>query len=182
MTVQIRRRSARESDERLREIAIAAKAHWGYPRERVIEWASNGDFSAETLGQLEIWVAEAGRDIAGWASLAPGDEVAWLEDLWVDPRWMRQGVGSALFRRGRQRVAAPRRREDGMGGGAQRHRVLPADGRTRPPGQPDDGMGSRPGDVGRSFGLRRAHGAKWHMATAESGAHRPRRLPAWDRH
>lgn len=97
MTVQIRRRSARESHEQLREIAIAAKAHWGYPRERVVEWASKGDFSAETLGRLEIWVAEAGRDIAGWASLAAGDEVASLEDLWVDPRWMRQGVGSALF-------------------------------------------------------------------------------------
>lgn len=97
MTVQIRRGSARESDKRLREIAIAAKAHWGYPRERVVEWASKGDFSAETLGQLEIWVAEADGEIAGWASLSPGDEVAWLEDLWVDPRWMRQGVGSALF-------------------------------------------------------------------------------------
>jgi GNAT superfamily N-acetyltransferase len=97
MTIEIRRLAARDSDERLREIAIAAKGHWGYPRDRVVEWASKGDFSAETLGRLEIWVAEEGRDIAGWASLVPGDEVAWLEDLWIDPRWMRQGVGSALF-------------------------------------------------------------------------------------
>lgn len=97
MTIQIRRFRARDSNERLREIAIAAKAHWGYRRDRVVEWASKGDFSAETVGRLEIWVAEDGREIAGWASLVPGDEVAWLEDLWVDPRWMRQGLGSALF-------------------------------------------------------------------------------------
>jgi GNAT superfamily N-acetyltransferase len=97
MTVHIRRFAARDSGDRLREIAIAAKGHWGYPRDRVVEWASKGDFSAETLRRLEIWVAEQGCDIAGWASLVPGDEVAWLEDLWVDPGWMRQGVGSALF-------------------------------------------------------------------------------------
>ena len=97
MSVRIRRLTTRESDERLREVAIAAKAHWGYPRDQVVEWASRGDFSAQTLGRLEIWVAEDGREIAGWASLVPGDDVAWLEDLWVDPRWMREGVGSALF-------------------------------------------------------------------------------------
>ena len=97
MARQIRRFAARDSDERLRQIALAAKAHWGYPRDRVVEWASKGDFSPETLGRLEIWVAEEEREICGWASLVPGDEVAWLEDLWVDPRWMRQGAGSALF-------------------------------------------------------------------------------------
>jgi GNAT superfamily N-acetyltransferase len=95
--VQIRRLAARDSNERLRRIAVAAKAHWGYPRERVLEWAAKGDFAAETLGRLEIWVAQEGREIAGWASLVPGDEVAWLEDLWVEPPWMRRGVGSALF-------------------------------------------------------------------------------------
>jgi GNAT superfamily N-acetyltransferase len=98
MTVEIRRFVPQGSDERLRQVAIAAKAHWGHPHDRVVEWASKGDFSARTLGQLTIWVAEVERrDIAGWASLARREGVAWLEDLWVHPRWMGQGVGSALF-------------------------------------------------------------------------------------
>ena len=75
MTVEIRRFAAQESDDRLRQVALAAKAHWGYPREWVVEWASKGDFSEQTLRRLEIWVAEERRDIAGWASLIRRDEV-----------------------------------------------------------------------------------------------------------
>jgi GNAT superfamily N-acetyltransferase len=103
--VQIRPVSPDEG-ERLREITIAAKAHWGYEPARVVEWASQGDFSPDGLSRLEIWVAEDGGELAGWASLIDKGDVGWLEDLWIEPRWMGRGIGSALF----GQVAAEARR------------------------------------------------------------------------
>jgi GNAT superfamily N-acetyltransferase len=96
------RRARPAEDDRLREIAIAAKAHWGYELEQVRAWAAQLDFSA--AGQ-EFYVAEADGQAAAFMSLIPQGEVCVLEDLWVDPTAMGQGVGAALFRFGAERAA-----------------------------------------------------------------------------
>lgn len=96
-TFVIRRGSARDA-ARLREVAIAAKAHWGYGLERVREWAGAGGFTPETLGRMELFVAEADGKTIGWASLKGEGATAWLEDLWVEPDWIGRGVGSGLVR------------------------------------------------------------------------------------
>lgn len=83
---------------RLKEIAIASKGFWGYEPSLVREWADRGDFSPERLRELTLFVAEQGGRVVAWASLIPGGEAAWLEDLWVDPAWMGKGVGARLFR------------------------------------------------------------------------------------
>ena len=96
-SVRIRLARPREG-ERLREIAIAAKSHWGYDLERVRQWAAMGDFSADGLREKKVHVAEAeGRAIA-WAALIPRGELIWLDDLWVEPQWIGKGIGSLLFR------------------------------------------------------------------------------------
>jgi GNAT superfamily N-acetyltransferase len=96
--VLIRRGTDRDF-ARLREIAVEAKAHWGYDRARVEEWGRSGDFEPERLRTLEVYVAEAqaGDQPVGWASLIPRGEVGWLEDLWIDPPWIGRGVGRLLF-------------------------------------------------------------------------------------
>jgi GNAT superfamily N-acetyltransferase len=94
----VRVRAAREADFlRLREIAVDAKAHWGYDRARVEEWALEGDFEAESLRSRLVYVAEADGRAIGWAALIPRGEVGWLEDLWVEPAWIGRGVGRLLF-------------------------------------------------------------------------------------
>jgi GNAT superfamily N-acetyltransferase len=96
----VRIRPGREGDfERLREIALDAKAHWGYDRALVEEWAQAGDFEPETLRSRLLYVAEAEGQPVGWAALIPRGEVGWLEDLWVEPRWIGRGLGRALFER-----------------------------------------------------------------------------------
>ena len=91
-------RAARPDEgERLREIAIASKAHWGFALEQVRAWAAAGDFSAGGLRAKEVCVAETGGAAIGWAALIPRGEAAWLDDLWVEPPWIGQGVGSRLF-------------------------------------------------------------------------------------
>jgi GNAT superfamily N-acetyltransferase len=82
---------------RLREIAVDAKAHWGYERSQVEEWGGRGDFEPESLRAREVYVAEADGEPVGWASLIPRAEVGWLEDLWVDPPRIGRGVGRLLF-------------------------------------------------------------------------------------
>jgi GNAT superfamily N-acetyltransferase len=76
--------------ERLREIAYAAKAHWGYDEQLVREWADAIRFPAE-----ENRLVEDG----GWASVVIHDTVCWLDDLWVEPAAMGRGLGRRLFER-----------------------------------------------------------------------------------
>lgn len=83
--------------ERLRVIAIASKTHWGYDLDRVRQWAVMGDFSAKGLREKEVYVAEVDRRVVAWAALIPKGELIWLDDLWVEPRWIGKGVGSHLF-------------------------------------------------------------------------------------
>ena len=100
MTPPVLVRPATEADlTRLYEIAVEAKAHWGYERARVEEWAAHGDFEPESLRTREVYVAEADSTVIGWGALIPRGEVGWLEDLWVDPPWIRRGVGRLLFER-----------------------------------------------------------------------------------
>jgi GNAT superfamily N-acetyltransferase len=95
-----------DEGERLREIAIASKASWGYDLARVREWAAAGDFTPEGLARTGAFVAEVDGVIAAWAALIPRGEVAWLEDLWVDPAWMRRGIGAVLFAAAAERARA----------------------------------------------------------------------------
>jgi GNAT superfamily N-acetyltransferase len=94
----VRLREGRGDDfERLREIAVEAKAHWGYDRALVEDWATRGDFEPESLSARLLYVAEADGQPIGWAALIPRGNVGWLEDLWVTPPWIGSGVGRLLF-------------------------------------------------------------------------------------
>ncbi|HMD11136.1 MAG TPA: GNAT family N-acetyltransferase, partial [Marmoricola sp.] len=87
-------RAGTEGDvPRLRQIAVDAKAHWGYDRRQVEDWALGGDFDPESMRARKVYVAEVEGAPVGWASLVPRGEVGWLEDLWIDPPWIGRGVG-----------------------------------------------------------------------------------------
>jgi GNAT superfamily N-acetyltransferase len=81
--------------DRLREIAAAAKGHWGYDPQLVAEWAAGMRLPEEPL------LAERDGRVVGWASVERRGEVLWLEDLWVEPAAMGRGVGRELFERAR---------------------------------------------------------------------------------
>lgn len=102
------RRAKPDEGERLRAIAESSKAYWGYDRHRIREWAAMGDFSPPGLRAKEFYVAEIGSRPVAFASLIPKDEVCVLDDLWVEPKWIRKGIGSSLFR-----LAAARAKELG---------------------------------------------------------------------
>ena len=103
-SLAIRRLRTGDAD-RLRELMIAAKGHWGYEPEWVRQWVDEpGNFTLEQAAGAEVAVAELDGRIVGWAQWLPRGAVAWLEDLWIDPGAMGAGVGRALFDWSRKRA------------------------------------------------------------------------------
>jgi GNAT superfamily N-acetyltransferase len=99
------RRGRPEEAETLRAIMEASKAHWGYDRQFVSDWAASVDLSSEKFARHEIYVAEHDHRFLGWAALDPPvDGVGVLDDLWVEPSSMGQGVGARLFATVRERA------------------------------------------------------------------------------
>jgi GNAT superfamily N-acetyltransferase len=86
--------------QRLREIALAAKAHWGYDEQLVREWAE----SLDVEDGRELIVEEVDGVVRAWAAVIPRGEVLWLEDLWVEPAAMGRGLGARLFERALERA------------------------------------------------------------------------------
>jgi len=95
-TLRIRRAEAADG-ERLREITAAAKALWDYDPQRVAVWAAQLDFSATALATRETHVAEQGDRIVAYAALVHEGETVILDDLWVDPPSIGEGIGARLF-------------------------------------------------------------------------------------
>ena len=79
-------------EQRLRHVARASKAHWGYDAERVSAWAAALDYAGK-----DVWIADEGGPV-GYATLIVADGLAELDELWVEPSWIGRGVGSELFR------------------------------------------------------------------------------------
>ena len=101
MTAPHLRPATQADHERLRELTLESKAHWGYDLERVRSWAARLDFARE------IWVAEVGGEIVAWVALRPPDDgVCELDDLWVEPAAIRSGIGTTLFRHAADRARA----------------------------------------------------------------------------
>lgn len=100
------RRAIASDDRVLREIAVAAKATWGYDRRRVDRWAETLRLFDEAAPAAELYVAEENGTPVAWTRMLPADAVCVLEDLWVEPASQRCGVGSTLFRFAMQRAQA----------------------------------------------------------------------------
>jgi ribosomal protein S18 acetylase RimI-like enzyme len=96
MNFEIRRALLEEAD-RLSHIALSAKAHWGYPVRWMEIWAPQLTFSPEYIEDNDSWVAEMDNHPIAFYTLQDKGGVAWIENLWVLPEYMGQGVGKQLF-------------------------------------------------------------------------------------
>ena len=91
------RPARRDEADTLTRIALAAKAHWGYPEHWMELWESQLTFSPAYFEENESWVAVIDRAPVGFYTLQEKDANAWLENLWVSPESIGKGVGKALF-------------------------------------------------------------------------------------
>ena len=112
--ISIQRAIPQQADE-LTRIALAAKAHWGYPKRWLEIWTPQLTFSPEYFEENESWVAVMEERPIGFYTLREENRNACIENLWVLPEFIGKGVGKALFlhamERSRQRRYATLRLE-----------------------------------------------------------------------
>lgn len=94
--ISIRRVMAKEA-EVLSQIAQSAKAHWGYPKRWMEIWTPFLTFSPEYFVEHEGWTAVLDNKPIGFYTLHERNGNAWVDDLWVLPEYIGQGVGRQLF-------------------------------------------------------------------------------------
>jgi ribosomal protein S18 acetylase RimI-like enzyme len=81
----------------LTQIALAAKRHWGYPERWIEIWTPQLTFSPEYFKTNESWAAVDGDVPIAFYTLLEANEVVSIENLWVLPEYMGQGIGKQLF-------------------------------------------------------------------------------------
>ena len=86
-----------EEADTLSQIAIAAKRHWNYPEHWMKLWTPQLTFSPAYFEANESWAAESANTVIAFYTLQDRDGNAWLENIWVLPKYMGQGVGKDLF-------------------------------------------------------------------------------------
>lgn len=94
--VHLRPATPAEAGE-LSAIALAAKAHWGYPASALAAWGPQLTITAESIARHPTFVCEADGAPAGFCQLAFADGRCTLENLWVRPECMGRGLGSRLL-------------------------------------------------------------------------------------
>jgi GNAT superfamily N-acetyltransferase len=90
---------------RLCELALAAKASWGYPAEWLKLWREDLRYDERTLAEQCVVVTELAGQLLGVCSVSSRGSDADLEGLWIDPAWLRRGLGRALLQEAMRRVA-----------------------------------------------------------------------------
>jgi len=87
-----------EEAEILSQIAITAKRHWNYPEQWMKLWIPQLRFGPAYFEAKESWAAEsADHTVIAFYTLQDRDGIAWLENIWVLPEYMGQGIGKDLF-------------------------------------------------------------------------------------
>jgi GNAT superfamily N-acetyltransferase len=86
-----------EEADILSQIAVAAKRHWNYPEPWMELWLPQLTFGPAYFEENESWVAEHDREPIAFYTLQERDGHAWLENIWVLPRYIGHGVGKKLF-------------------------------------------------------------------------------------
>jgi GNAT superfamily N-acetyltransferase len=92
----IRRVSPQEAGT-LSRIALAAKRHWGYPEHWMEIWAPQLTFDGGYFEVNESWAAEVVGEPVAFYTLLDKEGAAWVENLWVTPDSIGNGLGRLLF-------------------------------------------------------------------------------------
>jgi ribosomal protein S18 acetylase RimI-like enzyme len=120
----------------LTDLAMRAKARWGYPKEWLTLWTEQLTVTSEYIQRHSVLIAEHLDAVVGMCALEERGDYWQLEHVWIDPAFQRQGIGRQLVtcaldlaraRPGPVRlVADPYAREFYLGLGAREVGSVPA--------------------------------------------------------
>ncbi len=85
--------------EELTEISYAAKAFWNYPESWLRLWRERGDLviTATSIAENPTFVAIHDHSCVGFYTLILREDKTLLENLFVRPAYIGQGLGKQLF-------------------------------------------------------------------------------------
>ena len=98
------RRASPEDANQLTQITISAKRHWNYPENWMQLWIPALTISPEYISENETWMVVEDENPIAYYSLKYDGEYLWLDNLWVLPKRMEQGIGRRLFLHAVERV------------------------------------------------------------------------------
>lgn len=81
----------------LTQIAVSAKRYWNYPERWIEIWLPALTITPIYISEHETWVAVVDEKPLGFYSLNKEDDFLWLDNLWILPEFMGQGIGRRLF-------------------------------------------------------------------------------------
>jgi GNAT superfamily N-acetyltransferase len=90
-------RALPEHADPLTQIAIAAKGYWNYPEKWMQLWIPVLTISPEYISENETWMIVVDNKPVAYYSLEQDLGDLWLDNLWVLPEYMGQGIGRSLF-------------------------------------------------------------------------------------
>jgi GNAT superfamily N-acetyltransferase len=94
--MQIVRAEAQFADA-LTQITFAAKRHWDYPETWIELWKPSMTITADYIDTHETWMVIMGTEPSAYYSFDEIEGARWLDNLWVLPEHMGQGLGRLLF-------------------------------------------------------------------------------------
>lgn len=95
------RRARRADAEAITDLTLRSKRYWGYADAFMAIVTPALTMTPAELESSDDWVEvlESGAAILGFYRLRRRTELAWLEDLFIDPPYMGKGHGRRLFLR-----------------------------------------------------------------------------------
>jgi GNAT superfamily N-acetyltransferase len=81
----------------LLDLAVRAKAHWGYDAAFLADWRAAMNITPQYLERCPGWVLEIGGQVAGFYTLCPGAPEGELAEMFLAPERIGQGWGRRLW-------------------------------------------------------------------------------------
>jgi GNAT superfamily N-acetyltransferase len=89
-------RARPEDAAELTEIAMLAKAHWGYPQRWLDLWRITLTVDEDTIRKQRVYLAAQDGRTIGFYALIGSPPALDLDQLWIRPEWIGKGVGRIL--------------------------------------------------------------------------------------
>jgi len=97
LVLSVKMRPADRADaSRLTTIAHAAKRHWNYPEEWIIEWREQLTVTPDYIEEHRVFAIEVDGAVAGFYALQGDGPAVELDHMWLDPQFIGQGLGRRL--------------------------------------------------------------------------------------
>ncbi len=91
------RNAFKNEGEKLSELALRSKAIWGYDNSFIEACRPHIKVDEEYIQNWPVVVVEKNNEVLGFYSLKQIASEKRLDNLWIEPRYMRSGLGRVLF-------------------------------------------------------------------------------------